>query len=38
MNFQPRHIGHWFELLRTLAALAQVTLTTFIALKVFGLL
>jgi hypothetical protein len=36
MNFRPRHIGHWLELLPMLAALVQVVLTVAIILRVYG--
>jgi hypothetical protein len=36
MDFNPRHAGHWFEIVRTVAALAQVILTVLIALRVYG--
>jgi hypothetical protein len=37
-RLRPRHVGHVYEVVRTVCAVAQVGLTVFIALKVSGVI
>ena len=35
---RPRHVGHFYEAVRTLAAVLQVTLTLRVLLRLYGVL